>query len=140
MKNTLKISGIIALAAVIGFFMTACPDDKGGPAEPKSFITVTGMPPEYNGMIGAVKLFPPESSEPAVFSTEEKISGDSVTLPLFNWKKENPWTGNGSYSITFFIFKDRTAATGGQKTYTVKTEITITEANTAIEWTSFKQN
>jgi len=137
MKNTFKISGIIALAAVIGFSMTACPDDKDPPAEPENFITVTGIPSGYNDMIGAVKLAPPDSSDITAYSTEEKIKSNSVTLPLFNWAEEDPWIGSGDYSITIFIFKDKTAAANGQKTYTGITENTITERITAIEWSSF---
>ena len=137
MKKTFKISGIIALAVVIGFFMTACPDDKGGPEEPKSFITVTGIPSDYIGKIAAVKLSPLNSSEITVYSTEEKINETSRELPLYNWADSKPWIGSGSFSITIFIFQDKTAAAGGQKTDAGIADITITEATTAIGWSSF---
>ena len=48
MKNTLKVLGIIALLAVIGFSMAACSDDSGGGGNGGT-ITLTDIPAEYNG-------------------------------------------------------------------------------------------
>ena len=50
MKNIIKLFGIIALVAVIGFSFTACgddddKDDKGGGGT----FTLTNIPSEYNG-------------------------------------------------------------------------------------------
>jgi len=139
MKKTFKILGIIALTAAIGFSMTACPPEETyTPPPPEKFITVTGIP--YTGKIGAVKLYPPDSSDVVVYSTDEKISGDSVTFPLYNWADESPWLGNGDFSITIFIFENKTAVVNGQIIYKgVTTEIAaITEPTTVIEWSSFK--
>jgi hypothetical protein len=138
MKKTFKILGIIALTAMIGFSMTACPHDTSGPPTPEYFITVTGIPPTYNGMIGAVKLYPSDSPDAVtVYSTVEKIIGNSVTLPLFNWVEENPWLGSGSFKITIFIFENRNAAAQNPPNTKFKgsiSEIAITEATTTIEW------
>jgi len=140
MKKTIKILGIIAFIAVIGFSMTACPTEgTNSPAKPEKYITVTGIPSTYNNMIGALKLYPIDNlSVVTVYSTEEKISGASVDLPLFNWAKEDPWLGSGNYSITIFIFKDKKDAAAGQYRYKgVIAENTITETTTTIEWSSF---
>jgi hypothetical protein len=144
MKKTFKILGIIALTAAIGFSMTACPpEDTYSPPPPESFIIVTGMPSNYNGKIGAVKLYPIDSddnvsSNATVYSTTEKINGNSVTLPLYNWTEENPWLGSGDFSITIFIFDNKTAMVNGQTIYKGITTETITETTTIIEWSKFK--
>jgi hypothetical protein len=139
MKKPLKILGIIAFIAVIVFSMTACPaEGASSSAKPENFITVTEIPPGYNGMIGALKLYSPDSSKVTVYSTEEKISGDSVTLPLFKWSNEDPWSGSGRYDISIFIFRDKKAAAAGNYIYKgATTETSITEATTAIEWALF---
>ena len=142
MKKPFKILGIIALAAVTGFSMTACPSDgTDNAAMPEKFITVTTIPSTFNGMIGALKLYPINSSDVTVYSTEEKISGNSVTLPLFNWEKEDPWLESGSYSITIFIFDNKAAAAQGQTKYKGKTIeiVDITEKITTINWNLFTQ-
>jgi hypothetical protein len=144
MKKTFKILGIIALTAAIGFSMTACPpEDTYSPPPPESFITVKDMPSNYNGKIGAVKLYPIDSSDgtvssnATVYSTTEKINGNSVTLPLYNWAEENPWLGSGDFSITIFIFENKTALVNGQTIYKGVTTETITETTTIIEWSNF---
>jgi hypothetical protein len=144
MKKTFKILGIIAFTALIGFSMTACPpEETEGPPPPEKFLTVTGIPSEHIGKIGAVKLYTPGSPPVVtVYSTMEKINGDSITFPLYNWAGENPWQGSGNYKITIFIFQDRKAAALGQPIYKGVTteEIVITEPTTAIEWSSFTKS
>jgi len=141
MKNPFKILGIIALSMITGFSMTACPHDAVSPPPmPEKFIIITDIDPTYNGMIGALKLYLPGSSVAAVYSSEEKIINNSVTLPLYNWAGEDPWLGSGSFSITIFIFENRSAA--AQKPPITKykgsiTEIAITEATTTIAWGMF---
>jgi hypothetical protein len=50
MKNKPKLFGIITLAVVIGFSMTACGgDDDGGGGGGGGTFTLTGIPAEYNG-------------------------------------------------------------------------------------------
>jgi hypothetical protein len=141
MKNTFKILGIIAFIAVIGFSMTACPNEgTDKPAPPEKFIIITNIPSTYNNMIGALKLYPIDNpSVVTVYSTEEKIIGASVELPLFNWAEEKPWLGSGNYKVDIFIFKDKNAAVAGDCIYKgATTETSITETKTTIEWDSFK--
>jgi predicted small secreted protein len=48
MKNTMKFLGIIALVAVIGFTMAACPgDDGGGGDDTPKFEPITRIPDNY---------------------------------------------------------------------------------------------
>jgi len=143
MKKTFKILGIIAFIAVIGFSMTACPTEgTSNSAPPEKFIIVTNISSTYNQKIGAVKLYPiDDPTNPTVYSTEEEIKGNSVELPLYNWGKEDPWHGSGSYRIALFIFNDKKAAAAGQTIYEgFIAEKSITEeTKTTIEWTSFTQ-
>ena len=47
MKSFVKLFGIIALTAVIGFSMVACDNDNGGGSGSGGTLTVTGVPSEY---------------------------------------------------------------------------------------------
>ena len=140
MKKPFKILGIIALAAVTGFSMTACPDDKDDLPKPEFFITVTDIPSTYNGKYGVIILYTPASSEPpsalTAYSPMEKIKGTSIKVPLYN-KKDDPWSGSGIYRITILIFENTATETW---TYAgVTPETSITEKTTAIAWNSFSQ-
>jgi len=119
MKKTFKILGIIALVVAIGFSMTACSDGSSTTSypQPKQFIDVTGIPSAYNGMIGALRLKYPDTDKIIVYSTEEKISENSTTFPLFNWNDEKPWEGSGNFSITIIIFRNSTDAAAGTYIY-----------------------
>jgi len=142
MKNIFKILGITAIITAIGFSITACGggSDYSVP-EPKTFITVTDIPSAYNGMIGALVLYPSDSLEIAVYSTEEKISGNSTVFPLFNYADEAPWEGSGSFRIAIIIFQDVSAAASGQREYSgiIAEDTSITETTTVISWASFAQ-
>jgi hypothetical protein len=134
MKNTFKILGIIAFIAVIGFSMTACPNDAGYSGT-KQFITVTDIPSTYINKYGILMLSPPNNpSDIVAYSSMEKISGASFTFPLYNWKNGDPWEGSGSYIIKILIFENRTDT---QWKYAgVTLEINITETTT-IPWSLF---
>jgi len=102
MKNVIKLSGIIAFVAVIGFSMAACRDDPD--TDPNNnnnnggTFTLTGIPPEYNGkyaylfaflemqdnevlvaLVGAQTI-----NMPTQTITLPRISNGSVTIPM--WK------------------------------------------------------
>ena len=136
MQKTFKIFGIIALIAVIGFIMAAC--SKDDPGDPK-FITITDIPSEYDGKYGALMLSnKPNSANYSVYSMET-ISGTSFTFSLLNWNNDShPWTGDGKYSITLFIFENLVAVDTGKYLYAgVIAEEKITEITTTIAWSSF---
>jgi hypothetical protein len=137
MDKTYKIFGIIALVTVIGFSMTACKDS---PSVHPNTITVSDIPSDYEGKFGTLLLypFPITSSTPTVYSMEEYING---TFSLYNWKKDDPWDGTGTFRITFLIYESVEAARIDQYIYSGVFEegasISITEKNTDIEWSSF---
>jgi len=142
MRNALKILGIFVFVTATGFSMTACGNDSDySVPEPKTYITVTGIPSDYNGMIGALVLYPSGSSEIAVYSTEEKISGNSAVFPLFNYANEAPWEGSGSFKIAILIFQNVSAAANGQRVYSgvIAEDTNITGTTTVISWASFTQ-
>ena len=104
MKNTIKILGIIALVAVIGFSMAACggDDDGGGSGDSsEKSIKITGL----GDFIGA-------SYQLGLATTEDKlntrdlvayavgtINSGTQTAQLFDYKTDAPWTGSGSYYV-----------------------------------------
>jgi len=137
MKNKFKILSIIALVSVIGFFISACKDT---PDVHPNTITISGIPSDYEGKFGTLLLFPfpITSSTPAIYSMEERISG---TFSLYNWKRDDPWDGKGTFRITFLIYESVEAARNDNYIYSgvleEGTSISITKKNTDIEWSSF---
>jgi len=134
MKKTFKIFRIIALVAVVGFFMTACKDNDDYPDSPKQFIQVTDIPSIYNYKYGYILLYQPGSSDISVYSAMEKIKGSSYSFPLYRWGKNDPWEGSGSFRVNILIFEN---ATTEQWIYAgVITETDIIN-KTVITWSSF---
>jgi hypothetical protein len=109
MRNFSKLLGIIALAVIIGFSFAACGDGGGGGGGGgsggggggggggKGTFTLTGIPPEYNGMYatceflslsGSGRIFGSQSSSydkttSILTITGSKISNGSVNIPLY---------------------------------------------------------
>jgi hypothetical protein len=94
MKNLVKLVGIIALVAVIGFFMAAC--DDGENTDPKNLV-ITGL----SGKTGEVGMVIMNNSWEWIAAGQGTISGDSVTIELWDEKdnKGERWTGSGSYYV-----------------------------------------
>jgi hypothetical protein len=137
MKGIIKIFGIIALSAVIVFSMTACPNEPSPPAEPKYFITVTGIPVTYDGMYGILLVFPPNSSDPKAYTAwslrqKIKVEGNSYTFPLYNNAGSDPWAGSGNYFLNILIYQNSTTPTVMSSGNT--TPISITDKYTTIAW------
>jgi hypothetical protein len=140
MKKTFNIFGIIALVVAIGFSMAACSDvSTTSYPQPKQFITVTDIPPNYNGKYAFIVLSPPGSSDITAYSTREKINETSFKFPLYDWIKNKPWAGSGSYSIKILIYNngamDNLIYTGVISNE--NEEVNITEKDTIIPWSSF---
>jgi len=151
MKKTFNIFGIIALTAIIGFFLAACQNGSGSEG-PQKFIKIIGIPISYNGKYGALMLSQPKSSYYTVYSmkdmnmeietTEDEETIYSFTFPMLNWKNDSrPWGGNGSYKITIFIYDSFDAMVINEQNYiyagVIPEEIKITEITTEIEWSLF---
>jgi len=104
MKNIIKLIGIIALVAAIGFSMAACDDDSGpgdggggGGGGGGSGFTLTGIPSKYNGKYAAA--YPLFDGNIIVFGCKTIRSGGEITLVRIS---------NGSVTIPLW-FTDFTA-------------------------------
>jgi len=137
-KTILRIVGIIALVAVIGFSMVSCDDSNdnkgngdgngnGGGAGSGGRLTVNGIPSEYNGKYAFFNIDVSENNEtiqiigcqsvaPGGTMTFVRISNGSVSLPL--WINANfdiggtRYSGNGTSSGTgmFYILNSATGS------------------------------
>jgi hypothetical protein len=109
MKNTLKLkavlrtAGIVVIAAVIGFAMTACDDSGGGTTltvgTTDGKLTITGLAAAYNGKYVLANGSPGEYSLVAADAiatngtlTAKEISNGSATLKV--WKGTGDTLGN----------------------------------------------
>jgi len=102
-KAMLRIVGIIALAAVIGFSMAACKEDendKDGGNKEKS-IKITGLDEFINSSyeLGLADSVPKLVDEDLVAFAEGTIKKGIQTEPLLDYKNSKPWTGSGSYFV-----------------------------------------
>jgi hypothetical protein len=104
MKNILKLIGIAALVAVIGFSFAACDSGGGGgggggggtsSGSGKS-ITISGITGKSGGVLIGLM-----SDGSGIYSVAGvgTISGGSVTTELLNVDTEKPYTGSGSYYL-----------------------------------------
>jgi hypothetical protein len=109
MRNILKVFGIIALVAVIGFSMAACDDDGGGGppgsgSNPGSgsggTLIVTDIPSKYNGMYmsiaggdGNIVIYGYKGGEQ---NNLPRISGGRVSIPLWTYTnyRDERYSGN----------------------------------------------
>ena len=133
MKNTIKVLGIIAIVAVIGFSLVACKEDE--PTEKEEAVslpsttaefTFTDIPAKYNGKFallngedkdaGGVKIiwgFNGGTKKGGEFSTVTgiKIENGSVKIPLYicnmfgQAKSLSAYTGSAA-SIVITIFEN----------------------------------
>ena len=113
MKKFAKLFGIIVLTTVIGFSFAAC-DNSGGSSEEPSLragtITITGIPPHFNGMYAYFEADNRDAQDIRVMGIREQlengwalvqIRNGSVTLPM--WHQGGPvhgqaYSGNHTFS------------------------------------------
>jgi len=113
MKNTLKVLGIIALLAVIGFSMVACDNGSTSSNSQEGYITITDIPSEYNGMNLHFMIDPRSDgsmiesvSENGVVITNNKFAAPLVRKPNRLGSVREPYTGSETIvagSEKFFI-------------------------------------
>ena len=98
-KNILKTIGIIAVAAVIGFSMTACdmPTDDGVPKT----IVITGLTAK-SGVVNALALYELDEKTQGGYGSASVVGGQ-VTLKLLNLKKPGE---NFTFADDFYITLD----------------------------------
>jgi uncharacterized protein (DUF2147 family) len=90
MKNTIKVFGIIAIVAVIGFTMTACPpdDDEGPDSSTSGRLTITGLN-SYNGR--------------TIMAQPQDYSFDVTNINSMEGNNNLPINGD---SVTFYVWKN----------------------------------
>jgi len=149
MRNCIKLLGIIALAAVIGFSMTGCPSDDNGGGDDAKKITITGITGSYD--MAMVMLM--SEDEGAGAGGMGAISGGSVTVDLQN-EDETAFTGSGSFYVMLMIGSSNDDTAGATYVYTgsaadvdLSTEekamqnmkkVSVTEAVTTIAFNLFQ--
>jgi hypothetical protein len=108
MKNTLKLFGVIALVAVIGFSMVACggDDDKGGSG--KITITVTSISSDYD--YGRLTVYGDGyyyDSNYEGSSKRQPLTGTSVTFDMRSQVSMGTYfTKPGIYKIFLYLQKE----------------------------------
>jgi hypothetical protein len=101
MKNAIKLFGVIALVAIIGFSMTSCDDssdDNGGGAKS---IKVTGLD-ELKGSyyeLGLATTVQKLENEDVVAYATGIITSSTQTAQLLDPDTDKPWKGSGSYYV-----------------------------------------
>jgi len=117
MKQTIKVFGIIAVVALIGFSFTSC----GGSSSPAGngnadgVFTLTGIPTMHNGMyaflisegeafIGVASIGVVSIDSPHVLNLP-RIANGRVEIPMWGSNNGQPsrWFGNATLSIVVGI-------------------------------------
>ena len=103
MNKILKVFGIIALVAVIGFTMTGCKEEDSGGA---GTLTITGIPATYNDfMTGDHNLngLTIEAKQAGNINATTKFVGGKITNGTATFSVESPFgnIGTGSMKIYF---------------------------------------
>ena len=116
MKNMVKILGIIALTALIGFSMIACNDDDGpggtnnpgGGGGGRSTLTISGLPSEGNWSVYVFPAGTDLSTVTAIGNVTSSISNNPSEALASNpngnvfalmTRAADPYTGSGSRPV-----------------------------------------
>jgi hypothetical protein len=99
MKNFIKLFGIIALVALIGFSMTACGGGSGDGGV--DGIRLTGFYDDYSGRSYLLLISNDEDLYyyDCIASASGTIAGDIVIATLIDKNTFEPWIGSGSYYV-----------------------------------------
>ena len=102
---------ILTLILVLTGCVTTTPATSPQNAGPQLKITVTGIPPEYNGKLGWIQLDTGSSDDdPSVAWAMGNINSASITFNILDWDTDQPYNKNGNYYVTFFLWEDIDAA------------------------------
>ena len=151
MKNTIKVLGIIALVAVIGFAFIACDDgskdDKDGGG---GTFTLTNIPSEYNGkyvyFVVNEGTINGTAGNPIAFGSTSgtpgnvdsiRISNGRVSIPL--WKGADDGVGFQRYTGTVTAccwgdILDTASAYGSRSEHFEFDSISFTNGNATKSW------
>jgi hypothetical protein len=156
MKNTInvllvRVFGIIALVAAIGFSMVACGGDNdggggGGNTDPKTLLITMSSTIFSQGSSGfSVGVFPAGTtvqqasnmtgliagctqSTPGVNSSQSG-SNYIVTLPLYVYNGNTRWTGSGTFDVYAILGSSNFYKAGSVNISSATTNITISASN-----------
>jgi len=102
MKNTIRIIGIIALLAVIGFSMVACDN---GSTDAEGTFTITDIPAAYNGkyaLFGArdqsgFRIWGTQGDDASGNMILTKINNGKAVIPLEDSSTWETYKGNDTF-------------------------------------------
>jgi len=114
MKNIIKIVGIIAILAVIGF-MTGCQTETEASPADQVIISISGLPDGLNGKCININLWKETSdSDPVATSFQPltKVVNGRVSSNMVWWGKNDKAFGDeGSYIVALGVYEDEYGAT-----------------------------
>jgi len=104
MKKTIRIFGIFALVAVIGFSMVGCKDDDDDGGVEDGIFKITGIPSEYDGKYayfgayieGGLIIGCQSYNTTTDVYTLVQIANGSVSLPIWTYN-----SANGQYDLRY---------------------------------------
>jgi len=104
MKNTFKLFCVITTVAVIVFSMAACQVEKdGNDGMPKAFLYITGLPVGEDVKVYLCTNTADWEASKVAYSEVIHIEKSEDSIPLYSEKKEDFFTGTGSYYIFLFF-------------------------------------
>lgn len=104
MKSTIKRLWIVAMAALIGFSMSSCSEDKDEDKE-DIIITVTGDFSEYIGWKAHIGL---EDDYAVAWAMPLNVKETTTSLPftMFRYDDEKPFNKPGTYMVVLWFEND----------------------------------
>ena len=148
LKAMLRIAGIVALSALIGFSMAACGDDSGGDNNPvggagsgNSTLTITGLSRgDYTVWVYAAGTdISSWSAYSSVFTSEQAAgatSSNRFSNSISLWEQGQdgqpppPWRGSGNREVAVL------SGTTGEFYYAT---VNFSNGSATVPWSSFRQ-
>jgi hypothetical protein len=136
MRNTIKLLGIIALVAVIGFSMTACDQALPTTDDPdlQTVITITGLS-EHIDKYAYAGLGSDEYKKNVGFTVPKKITEGSMEFKLID---ENKKAISVQGSVTLILIISKTSDTKQPTDFEGFTIDTVKKGNTTIKFSDFE--
>jgi hypothetical protein len=115
MKNTIKVLGIIALVAVIGFSMAACGNDDGGGGGGGTggggTFTLTDIPAKYNGKYawlagGALRGADKVEPYSVYVDKNTRISNGKASIPMWDISGERYFGNDTITQVNIFLCEE----------------------------------
>jgi hypothetical protein len=77
---------------------------------PQLRVTVTGIPSEFNGKYGIIRMDAgPSSSDPILAWDDGTVNNGSISFNILDWVTDQPYNTTGNYYIIFSIYEDMNA-------------------------------